>query len=301
MHAIRSFCTFGISCQFGGIFLGALLFGAGLRGTAQTVSSPGEVSVRQVFAANEIAEVQPAPFVGAAAEAPLPDAPEPQKTEPPQDEKPLVAAAPKTTAAQANAMPMAPMYSRVIPAGMATPQIHKWDKIELATRNLYSLSSFADIIVSAGWSHVTNGQPNYGTDSGAFGERLGAAGIRDSTQAFLSNGPFAVWLHQDPRYFALGRQSSFMKRTWYSITRPLITRDSSDGHAVFNSSLILGQAAGVGLSNLYYPESNRNFHDNMARFGGSIGGSALSFWLDEYTSDLLKAFRLRRLERFTQH
>ena len=80
------------------------------------------------------------------------------------------------------------------------------------------------------------------------------------------------------------------------ITAPgaaMITRDSSDGHAVLNTSLILGQAAGTALNNLYYPESNRNFHDNVAGFGGSMGGAALGFVMDEFTSDLLKAVRLR--------
>ena len=313
MRAIRACCTFEISRQsasaplsqfagsflrrFGGVFVAVMLCGAGLRGVAQTVSSPREVAVTTVLPATEIAEVQPAPFGNIATGERLPDAPEPQKTEPPQEDKPLVAAAPKTVATTTSTMPMAPMYSRVIPAGMATPQIHKWDKITLATRDLYSPSNFVDFFVSAGWSHVTNGQPNYGTDSGAFGQRLGAAAIRDTTQEFLSHGLFAVFFHEDPRYFALGPQYGFGKRTFYALTRPLITRDSSDGHAVPNISLILGQAAGVGLSNLYYPQSNRNFHDNIARFGGSLGGSALSFWMDEYTSELLKALRLRRLEK----
>jgi hypothetical protein len=234
------------------------------------------------------------------ADASLPDAPQAQTQTQPQTgsqmEKPLVAAVPKTVPATTN-LPMAPMYSRVIPAGEATPQIHKWDKITLATRDLYSPTSFADFIVSAGWEQIRNGQPNYGTDRGAFGERLGAAAIRDSTQEFLSNGLFAVWLHQDPRYFALGPQYSIARRTWHAITRPLITRDSSDGHAVFNSSLILGQAAGTALTNLYYPQSNRNFRDNISGFGSSIGGSALSFALDEYISEILKAVHLRGNQR----
>ncbi len=221
----------------------------------------------------------------------LPDAPEPQEQQQTQSTKPLMAEG-KTVPATTT-MPMAPMYSRVIPAGMATPQVHKWDKITLATRNLYSLTSVTSFFASAGWDHLTNGQPNYGTDRGAFGERLGAAAIRDSSQAFLSNGPFAVWLHQDPRYFALGSHHSIPRRVWYAITRPLITRDSSDGHAVVNTSLILGQAAGTALNNLYYPKSNRNFHDNLAGFGGSMGGSALSFAMDEFTSDLLRVMRLR--------
>ena len=228
----------------------------------------------------------------AAVEA-LPDAPEPQAAEgqSQQSSKPLATRpgmVPATTS-----LPTAPMYSRVIPAGMATPQIHKWDKITLATRNLYSLTSVASFFTSAGWDQLTNGQPNYGTNSGAFGQRLGAAVIRDSAQAFLSNGPFAVWLHQDPRYFAMGSHHSIPRRAWYAVTRALVTRDSSDGHAVVNTSLIVGQAAGTALNNLYYPKSNRNFHDNLAGFGGSMGGAALSFAMDEFTSDLLRAIRVR--------
>lgn len=302
MHAIRA-CffsrQFGGFCfgQFGGLVLAALLFGGGLRGVAQTTESPGDVSVAPIFSSSEIADVRAGMFVSVAADAQLPDAPEPQKADTRDpDGKQLMSVTPASTTTN---LPMAPMYSRVIPAGMATPQIHKWDKIQLASRNLYSATSFASIIFSAGWSHVMNGQPNYGTDSGAFGQRLGAAAIRDSTQAFLSNGPFAVWFHQDPRYFAMGNRHSVGKRAWYAITRPLITRDSSDGHAVFNTSLILGQAAGTALNNLYYPQSNRNFHDNLASFGGSMGGSALSFALDEFTSDLLRIIRLRQLERLT--
>jgi len=298
MQAIRTCCTsffFGVSGQAAILFLAALFFSASLRGVAQTRSSTSDVSVTADSTSSEIAEVQPAPFAEAATDASLPDAPEPQQVD--QNGKALMSVSPTSTTTH---LPMAPMFSRVIPAGMATPQIHKWDKIELATRNLYSATSFASIAFSAGWSHLTNGQPNYGTNSEAFGKRLGAAAIRDSTQAFLSNGPFAVWFHQDPRYFALGNHYSIAKRAWYSITRPLITRDSSDGHEEFNTSLVLGLAAGTALNNLYYPKSNRNFHDNLASFGGSMGGSALSFALDEFTSDLLRMIRLHQLERLTR-
>lgn len=299
MQSIRRCSTSFFSDLLAGLFLAAITFGVGSRCVAQTATSAGDVSVSPILISSAIAEVQPPMLVNAASESVLPDAPEPQKrdtTE--QDGKPLeTAAGPTTTVPASTTLPMAPMYSRVIPAGMATPQIHKWDKIELASRNLYSATSFASILFSAGWSHVQNGQPNYGTDSGAFGQRLGAAAIRDSSQAFLSNGIFAVWFHQDPRYFALGNRHSIAKRAWYSITRPLITRDSTDGHAEFNTSLILGQAAGTALNNLYYPKSNRNLHDNLASFGGSMGGSALSFALDEFTSDLLRIVRLRQIER----
>jgi hypothetical protein len=227
------------------------------------------------------------------ADAGLPEAPQPQRQHQDGDGKRLVAAVPRTVSNTTN-MPVAPMYSRVIPAGMAAPQIHGRDKIILAARDLYRPGSFADFFVSAGWDQLTNGQPNYGTDRGAFGERLGAAAIRDTSQAFLTNGPLAMWLHQDPRYFELGPQYNIARRTWYALTRALVTRSSSDGHAELNTSLLLGQAAGTALNNLYYPKSNRNFHDNISSFGGSIGGAALSFVMDEYTAQLWKAVHLKR-------
>ncbi|HEV2575851.1 MAG TPA: hypothetical protein VGU25_01455 [Acidobacteriaceae bacterium] len=267
--------------------LSGLVLGIALHGAAQGVVGPD--------ARADVVAVQPA-IVEAIADASLPEAPLPQQEQKPGD-KPLMT---ESTKAATASMPMAPMFSRVIPAGMATPQIHKWDKITLATRNLYSATSIASFVASAGWDQLTNGQPNYGTNSKAFGQRVGAAVIRDSSQAFLSNGPFAVWLHQDPRYFALGSQHSIPKRAWYAVTRALVTRDSTDGHAVVNTSLILGQAAGTALNNLYYPKSNRNFHDNIAGFGGSMGGAALSFALDEFTSDLLRAVRLKHGQSSTR-
>jgi hypothetical protein len=81
-------------------------------------------------------------------------------------------------------------------------------------------------------------------------------------------------------------------RTVYAISRPLVTRSSNDGHAKPNFALLLGTASGTALNNLYYPESNRNFHDNIASFGGSIGGAALGYLVDEYMDDVLRMLHL---------
>lgn len=259
---------------WGWVLVAGLLLGGSVSGFGQ-----GNV------ATNEVADA------ASVVNASLPDAPQPQRSQ--HFEKPLVAAAPRVVPATTT-MPEAPMYSRIIPAGMATPQIHGRDKIILAARNLYSPGSVLNFFVSAGWDQLTNGQPNYGTNSGAFAQRVGAAAVRDSAQAFLTNGPLAVMLHQDPRYFALGPRYSIARRTMYALMRPLVTRSSNDGHSELNTSLILGQAAGTALNNPYYPKSNRNLHDNLASFGGSMGGAALSFVMDEYTSQLWQVIHSRR-------
>lgn len=274
------------------------LIAAALPGVAQTAapqndgasSAVNQQETPVIDQTVEVAEAQPeAP--GDDAEAALPEAPLPQQAQGP-DQKPLVAAVPKTVPVTTN-MPLAPIYSKYIPAGYAVHQIHGREKLILGARDLYSLGNFGDMLFSAGWEQITNGQPNYGTNSEAFGKRVGAAAIRETTEGILTDGVFNVMLHEDPRYFVLGPQFSFVHRTLYAITRPLITRSSSDGHAMPNYALWLGYASATALNNLYYPKSNRNFHDNLSAFGGSIGGAALGFALDEYTADLLKLVHMK--------
>ncbi len=40
-------------------------------------------------------------------------------------------------------------------------------------------------VVSAGWEQLVDGDPKFGSDSPAFGERLGAMVIRDTSMRFL--------------------------------------------------------------------------------------------------------------------
>lgn len=41
---------------------------------------------------------------------------------------------------------------------------------------------------SAGWEQLIDGHPKHGTDSGAYGQRVGAAAIRDLSMRTLSDG-----------------------------------------------------------------------------------------------------------------
>jgi hypothetical protein len=239
----------------------------------------------------EIAEAQPV-TADEGAEAALPDAPLPPQQDQKRDNKPLVAATPNTVPVDTN-MPIAPIYSKYIPAGYAVHQIHGREKLILGARDLYSLGNIGDWFLAAGWEHLRNGQPNYGTDRGAFGERLGAAAIRETTEGILTDGVFNVMLHEDPRYFVQGPKFSFVHRTIYAISRPLVTRSSNDGHAKPNYALWLGLASATALNNLYYPKSNRNFHDNLSNFGGSFGGSALGYAVDEYMDDILRMAHIK--------
>ncbi len=149
------------------------------------------------------------------------------------------------------------------------------------------------MIASAGYEHALNGEPNYGTDRGAFGQRLGAAAIRESTQGFFTDSVFSPIFHEDPRYYVQGEGHGFFYRTMYAVTRPLITRTDSGRNSV-NGALLAGYAASTALTYTYYPPINRNFHDTASIFGGSLGGAALGFFVSEFSDDALKAIHLRK-------
>lgn len=223
----------------------------------------------------------------------LPEAPLPQQSSDPQQRKALTAADPVMVSPQTQ-RPIVTRYSKYIPAGAAAPQIHGREKLVLGARDLYSPGNFLDMVFSAGWEHLTNSEPNYGTNSGAFAQRVGAAALRETSGDILTDGVFSVMLHEDPRYFVLGPEYGYVHRTLYAITRPLVTRNSSDGHATINGAMILGFAGSSALTATYYPQSNRNFHDVISTFGGSFGGAALGFFIDEFSDQALEKLHLKK-------
>jgi hypothetical protein len=180
----------------------------------------------------------------------------------------------------------------VAPGEIADPMTVK-DKVVGGLKDSVSLFSAAGWFVAAGWEQLTNGSPNYGTDAGAFGQRLGAATIRGISEGVFSESFFAPIFHEDPRYYIMGAGHPFFKRLVYAGTRVLITRTDS-GHTTPNFSLLAGNAAGSALTIPYYPAKNTTFSEVASTFGGSLGGSALGFVVDEFIVDALVDLHLKK-------
>jgi hypothetical protein len=189
----------------------------------------------------------------------------------------------------------ASIHMKYIPAGWSVRKpLPAHDKVLLGFKDLYSPLTLSGDVLSAGYSHLTDGQPNYGVNSAAFGKRLGAAVLRDSTEGIFTDAVFAPLLHEDPRYYVEGPQYGFFHRTLYAVTRPLVTRTDS-GRSSVNGALLLGYASASALSYTYYPQINRNFKDTTATFGGAIGGAALGFFVSEFSADVLHKLHLGKL------
>ena len=102
---------------------------------------------------------------------------------------------------------------KYIQPGVIAPPLTAGNKIGQTLHDLYTPQSFAASSSRPRYSHGVNGQPNYGTDRGAFGQRLGAAAIRDTSQNVFPALVFAPLLHQDPRYYIEGDRYS-MATAW---------------------------------------------------------------------------------------
>lgn len=194
---------------------------------------------------------------------------------------------------QAPGSHVAPIHMKYIPAGWTAQPLTAHDKVIIGLKDAISPMDLLAIFASAGYEQATNGQPNFGTDRGAFGQRLGAAAIREGTQGLFTDAVFAPMLHQDSRYYVMGPGHNFFHRALYAATRPLITRTDS-GRTTVNGALLLGYASSAALSYTYYPPINQNAHDVLSTFGGSIGGAALGFGVSEFSSQLLEAIHLKK-------
>jgi hypothetical protein len=183
--------------------------------------------------------------------------------------------------AAAPSWPTASHTQELVHPGQEAPVLSSGDKVLLGFRSAFSPFAVVGWLSAAGYEQALNGSPNFGTDRGAFGQRLGASALRASTEDVLSESVFAPLLHEDPRYYKLGPSHSVPVRLLYAITRPLINRTDSGRNSV-NVALLAGNLAGAELTHTYYPQSNRSQREILETFGGSIGGSAFGYAVYEF-------------------
>jgi hypothetical protein len=167
------------------------------------------------------------------------------------------------------------------------------EKFVFGFRDSFFPFSMAGWLSSAAWGQWTNGSPNYGTDSGAFGERLGAAALRGGSMGVFSESVLANLFHEDPRYYQMGNSQPFIKRGLYAGTRIFVTR-TDGGRQTVNYSLLAGNFGGALLTQTYYPKKNTTAGEIAATYGSSLGGSALGFVVSEFLGDALRLVHLQR-------
>ena len=147
--------------------------------------------------------------------------------------------------------------------------------------------------IGAGITSATDGKPDYERDGAkGYAKRFGADVGDSFTAEVFVTGVFPSLLHEDPRYFRQGR-GPFFSRALHAASHVLVTRTDS-GVNTFNFSEILGNLASSGISNAYYPDSERGWGDVFSRMGGKIGGDAVGLVFREFAPDIVRKLRHKK-------
>ena len=156
-------------------------------------------------------------------------------------------------------------------------------KLHLAFRTATDPVSFGVAAFDAGLSQAEGDFPGYGGGAQGYAKRFGASYADNFDGTMLGNAIFPILLKQDPRYFRRG-EGSFTSRFLYSISTTVWCKNDSGSHGP-NYSNILGNLTAGGISNLYYPASDRGAGLTFERgltvtAYGAFGGIFNEFWPD---------------------
>ena len=146
---------------------------------------------------------------------------------------------------------------RAVTANTQLPPLSLKDKFWLATQDSFDYSSFVSAGMLAGVSQANKSYPEFGQGAKGYGRYYWHAMADQAVGNCLTEAIVPAATHEDPRYYTLGR-GGFFKRTGYAVSRLLVTRTDSGGRT-FNLSEIVGNGAGAGISDTYYPSRERTW------------------------------------------
>jgi hypothetical protein len=154
-------------------------------------------------------------------------------------------------------------------------------KFQLAWKTTLDPVTFAVSGIFAGIEQAQNTFPGYGQGAQGYGKRYGASLADSMTGTFLSSAILPSLFRQDPRYFYKGTGSK-RSRFFYALSSAVICK-GDNGHWQPNYSNIVGNLAAGGISNLYYPASDRNGAGLTFENGFiGIGSTAVANVLQEF-------------------
>jgi hypothetical protein len=138
----------------------------------------------------------------------------------------------------------------------------------------------------AGGEQASNTFAGYGQGAQGYGKRFGANYADGLTDTMIGGAILPALFKQDPRYFYKGT-GSIPSRAMYAIANSVICK-GDNGRWQPNYSGILGGIAAGGISNLYYPSSNRS--GVQVTFTNALIGTA-----EGAMQNLAQEFLVRRL------
>jgi hypothetical protein len=179
-----------------------------------------------------------------------------------------------------------PSFS-VVYGGYAPPLDAK-QKFELAFRGSFNTYQFVAVGLVAAIGQAQDNFPEYGQGWEGYGKRYGAGYLDSFDGNIIGNAILPVLWHQDPRYFRMGTGSK-KKRFLYSVISAVRCK-GDNGKWQPSYSNIVGNLAAGGISNLYYPASDRGFGLTMERGVVVTAEGVIGTLIQEFVPDLQKHY-----------
>jgi hypothetical protein len=136
------------------------------------------------------------------------------------------------------------------------PPLSAGQKFRLAVRTSIDPVSIGFSGVVAGVEQAQNDFSGYGQGAQGYAKRFGASYADGFIGTILSDALLPSLLRQDPRYFYKGT-GRIRSRVFYAIASVVICR-GDNGRWQPNYSNVFGNLAAAGISNVYYPSSDRH-------------------------------------------
>ena len=217
----------------------------------------------------------------ASSQTPQSASPATSQPETPQDQRDLAAQQLKQQQKQ-RVLGIVPNFNTSYVYG-AAPLSAK-QKFSLAFRSeidpaAFGISGFVALIEQAEGSHYA-----YGGGWGGYGKRYGQTYADSFDGQMIGNAILPSLLHQDPRYFRLGRGPA-KRRILYALGTNVIAHHDGTGRWEPNYSNVLGNFAAGGISNIYLPANERGFGSTITGglvvlAEGGAGSMFQEFWPD---------------------
>lgn len=170
------------------------------------------------------------------------------------------------------------------------PPLTTAEKFKVTARSSFDPVEYLWYAALAGISQAENSEPGFGQGGAAYAKRYAAYFADGTIENFMTAAILPSLLHQDPRYFQMGK-GGFWRRTGYAASRVFVTR-ADGGHNQFNYSEVFGSAAAAGISTYsYHPVGDRNFPNALSVWGTQVGYDTLTFVVKEFWPDIRRKLR----------
>ena len=153
-------------------------------------------------------------------------------------------------------------------------------KYYLAWKLMIDPAYFVAAGAVAGIQQARNEFSGYGQGAQGYAKRYGATFADFTISNFLGNAVLPSIFKQDPRYFYKGTGTT-KSRIQYALANAVICK-GDNGRWQANYSSILGSLAAGGISNLYYPASDRGAALTFENTAIGIGSTAILNLLKEF-------------------